>query len=73
MRRPDADELREWQATAAKRKAVLPAKMGVKGRDVGIVCGSCNTAFERKLLPNRNDPVYVCPGCGTRNYVPIQL
>ena len=72
MRRPDADELREWQATAAKRKAILPAKMGVKGRNIAIMCGRCNHGYERKLLPNRNDPVYVCPNCGTRNYVPIQ-
>lgn len=72
MRRPDPDELREWQETAAKRKAILPLKMGVKGRNVTIICGQCSHTYERKLLPNRNDPVFVCPNCGERNYVPIQ-
>ena len=72
MRTPDPDELIEWQNNAAKRRAILPAQMGVRGRNVTIVCGSCNTSYERKLLPNRNDPVFVCPTCRARNYVPIQ-
>jgi len=72
MERPDPEELAEWAATAAKRKAILPFQFRMKIPYIHIVCGHCQEDFTRKLLPQRNDPVYVCPNCSSRNYVPIQ-
>ena len=69
---PDPEEIAEWQETAARRNAILPSRISVKGRQVDIICGHCESYFARKLLPNRNDPVYVCPDCGARNYLPIK-
>ncbi len=72
MQKPDPEELREWQRTAMQRKAILPAQFMMKGHYVEISCGHCNNIFTRKMLPQRNDPVYVCSRCNSRNYVPIQ-
>lgn len=69
---PTPDEIEEWQRNASRRNAILPSNIQVRGRDVALICGRCGTDFIRKLLPNRNDPVYVCPHCKARNYVPIE-
>lgn len=71
---PTPEELAEWYHTARNRNAILPMSIHVKGRYVTIVCGieQCQESFTRKLLPNRNDPVYVCPRCGSRVYVPVE-
>jgi len=69
---PSPEELEEWQRTAAKRRAVLPTMLEMRGRNVLITCGSCQEVFSRALLPNRNDPVYVCPNCQNRNYIPVE-
>lgn len=69
---PTPEELEEWANNAARRNAVLPETLQIAGRQVGIVCGSCHTAFQRTLIPKRNDPVYICPACNARNYVPVE-
>jgi hypothetical protein len=72
MRQPSRDELLEWQRMAEKRQSLLPVQFAMKGKYVDIVCSNCLNRFERKLLPYRNDPVYVCPNCKQRIYVPVQ-
>ena len=72
MQKPDPEELREWQANAEQRRAILPSQFGIRGHYVQLICGHCKGDFTRKMLPQRNDPVYVCPKCNSRNYVPIQ-
>lgn len=72
MQQPDPEELEEWQITAAKRRAILPLQFSIQKQYVQIICGHCQTPFTRKMLPQRNDPVYVCPQCTSRNYIPIQ-
>lgn len=69
---PSPEELQEWSQIAERRKAILPVSVHIRGKFIGIVCGACQTNFDRKLLPNRNDPVYVCPDCNERNYVPVE-
>jgi DNA-directed RNA polymerase subunit RPC12/RpoP len=71
---PSPEELAEWYSNAVRRNALLPVRIRVRGRYTDIVCGrqDCQHEFSRKLLPNRNDPVYVCPSCGSRNYLPIE-
>jgi DNA-directed RNA polymerase subunit RPC12/RpoP len=69
---PSPEELDEWARTAAKRHAILPESIQIKGLYITVLCGHCSTQFTRKLLPNRNDPVYVCPACNSRNYVPVE-
>ncbi len=71
---PSPEEIQEWQEAAAKRNSILPYSMNIKGRYVDIICGNdnCSAEFTRKMLPGRNEPVFVCPGCNIRNYVPIE-
>lgn len=70
---PSPEELYEWQMNAIQRKAILPMRIEIKGKYCTIICGhdECQHSFTRKLLPQRNDPVYVCPQCKSRVYVPI--
>lgn len=69
---PSPEELAQWRAIAEKRKAILPNSVEMRGRWIAITCGYCSSRFERKLLPQRNDPVYVCPQCQSRNYIPVE-
>ena len=71
---PSPEELAEWYQNAARRNAILPARIEVRGHYVNISCSlpACQHTFKRKLLPQRNDPVYVCPQCQSRIYVPIE-
>jgi len=72
QRNPSPEELREWAIIAQRRKAILPKSITMHGRNLLVTCGQCAHQYERKLLPNRNDPVYVCPSCRARNYVPVE-
>lgn len=71
---PSPEELAEWQYTAARRNAILPLRMRIAKGHATLVCGhpDCHYEYTRKLLPNRNDPILVCPVCGSRNYLPVE-
>jgi DNA-directed RNA polymerase subunit RPC12/RpoP len=71
---PSPEELYEWQINAQNRRAILPIRIEIKGRYCTMLCsqGNCGQSFTRKLLPQRNDPVFVCPGCNSRIYVPVE-
>lgn len=71
---PSPEELVEWLATARERNAILPNRIEINGRYVHITCSvaECHERFSRKLLPGRNDPVYVCPRCKSRIYIPVE-
>lgn len=69
---PTPDELREWARNAKQRNACLPETIQIAGRYVSIICGNCGMLFKRRMLPGRDDPVFVCPSCGIRNYVPVE-
>ncbi len=71
---PSPEELAEWRITAQQRNAILPNRIEMRGRYVKIFCSiqECQEQFTRKLLPQRNDPVYVCPKCRSRIYIPVE-
>jgi hypothetical protein len=71
---PSPEELMEWAANAQRRNAILPYRFQIKGRYTTITCGNnnCYEVFTRKILPGRNDPVYVCPRCNLRIYLPVE-
>lgn len=71
---PSPDELAEWYTAAIKRKAILPSHFQIQGRYITISCSidTCMETFTRRLLPGRNDPVYACPKCHSRIYVPVE-
>ena len=71
---PTPEELQEWYRNATNRNAILPIRIEIKGRYCTMVCSidECQHVFTRKLLPHRNDPVYVCPNCNARIYVPVE-
>lgn len=74
MLNPSPEELAEWYAAATKRKAILPSYFRIHGRYINITCSipECMENFNRKLLPGRNDPVYACPKCHSRIYIPVE-
>ena len=71
---PSPEELAEWFSTAQRRNAILPARIEIRRHYTTITCGreDCNRIFTRKLLPKRNDPIYVCPDCNSRIYLPVK-
>ena len=73
MKKPSPKKMAEWQERAAKKEAIVPYYFEVFPTKVQIVCGCCYYAFQRSLIPNLNEPTFVCPneGCRSRNWVPI--
>ena len=71
---PSPEELIEWQLNAQQRRAILPYRIEIKGRYCTMICSQedCGHSFTRKLLPHRNDPIFVCPNCSSRIYVPVE-
>lgn len=69
---PTNDDIEQWQQIANRRNAILPYQFSFRGRkEVIIICGSCQENFVRPLIVAQNDPIYVCPRCQNRNYVPV--
>ena len=69
---PSQEEIKQWQEIAKRRKAILPQEFRIiTSKEVGIICGHCSEYFIRPLIVAQNDPIYVCPKCQNRNYVPI--
>ena len=73
MKKPSLRKKAEWQAKAAKKNAIVPEYFEVFPSKVHIVCGNCLHSFQRTLILNRDEPVYVCPtdDCKSRNWVPV--
>jgi hypothetical protein len=61
----------DWLIRAQAKEAVIPEYFEVFTSRVELVCGACKKPFKRPLVLNLNDPVFVCPSCKTRNWVPI--
>ena len=74
MSTPSPEKLAEWKARAAKKNAIVPGFFEVFPTRVILRCGRCATEFQRNLIANMDEPVFVCPKseCATRNWVPIQ-
>ena len=66
------EDISRWSEIAKRRNAILPLKFQVLNKkEVLIECGRCYTSFQRPLIIAQNDPVFVCPSCSERNYIPI--
>ena len=69
---PTEEDMKRWQEIAKRRNAILPVQFQfVSKKDISVICGKCNTSFMRPLIIGQNDPIYVCPKCSSRNYIPI--
>ena len=70
--KPTEEDIRKWHEIAQRRSAILPIQFEfISKRDISVICGSCENSFIRPLITGQNDPVYVCPKCSKRNYIPI--
>lgn len=69
------DKLPEWTQKAAKKNAIVPFYFEVSPVQVFITCGNCQETFVRNLIPNINEPTFVCPNenCKQRNWVPVHF
>ena len=69
---PTPEEIKKWQDIAKRRNAILPRQFQfVTKKEISVICGSCTSSFVRPLIIGHNDPIYVCPNCQNRNYIPI--
>ena len=75
MLRPSRQKLAEWKKRATQKKAIVPFYFEVSPEDVFLICGNCNAEFQRKLIPNVNEPTFVCPNktCSAKNWVPVKF
>jgi len=66
---------KEWQARAARKSAIVPYYFEVFVNKVIIQCGACGTEYRRNLIPEIDEPVFVCPNanCRSRNWVPVKF
>jgi len=73
MNEPTPEKRAEWAVRAARKNAIVPGYFEVFPTRVIIVCGGCGARFVRNLVPNVNEPVFVCPenNCRSRNWVPV--
>lgn len=71
---PSDEKKVEWQKRAAAKDAIVPVYFEVFPDKVIIDCGQCEGRFLRNLVPNVNDPTFICPveTCKARNWVPIR-
>ena len=72
---PTPEKIAEWRERAAKKNAIVPADFLVYADHVVLQCGNCGTEFARNLIPNLDEPVFVCPNqaCASRNWVPVKF
>lgn len=69
---PSEEDLKRWKEIAGRRNAILPREFKIlTKKDISVACGNCNVPFMRPLIAGQNDPVYVCPHCTKRNYIPV--
>ena len=69
---PSEEDLKHWQEIAKRRNAIMPLQFKLlTKKDISVTCGKCNSSFMRPIIVGQNDPIYVCPSCQSRNYIPI--
>jgi len=68
---PPPDKKAEWAKKAALKDAVVPNYFEVFTTRVEILCGQCQHSFKRTLMLNVNEPIFVCPKCSTKNWIPV--
>jgi hypothetical protein len=71
MNSPTPQKKAEWAAKAAARGGIVPYFFEVFVNKVELTCGSCRHEFKRPLVPNLNEPLFACPACSARNWIPL--
>ena len=73
MSEPSQRKKAEWRRRAAEKDAIVPYFFEVFAQKVIIECGNCEHRFQRPLIPNLDEPTFVCPvdACKARNWVPV--
>ncbi|MGI6681203.1 MAG: hypothetical protein ACOX3T_06970 [Bdellovibrionota bacterium] len=66
------EKKKQWQECASKKSAIVPMYFEVFPYKVDIVCGNCEHFFSRTLIPNLDEPTFVCPNCNIKNWVPVR-
>jgi len=68
------EKLVEWRQRAAAKQAIVPGFFEVFPHRVVLKCGKCGLDFNRNLVMNIDEPVFVCPDpdCRARNWVPVK-
>lgn len=70
---PSAEKKAEWAQRAAIKGGIVPKFFEVFPDRVKLECGSCAHSYQRPLVPNIDEPIFVCPNCQGRNWVPIMF
>lgn len=72
---PSPDKRAEWARRAAVKNAIVPRFFEVFVNRVILECGHCGGSFQRPLVPNVNEPTFVCPNkdCRAKNWVPVHF
>lgn len=72
MTNPSPEDIEHWKQLAERRNAILPYQFEVlPSKEASIYCGECRTHYVRPMIVAENNPVFVCPSCQARNYIPI--
>ncbi|MCI5064217.1 hypothetical protein MRY87_00675 [bacterium] len=74
MKQPTPEKRREWEHRAAQKNAIVPYYFEVFPQKVIILCGECHVKYQRPLIPNLDEPTFVCPNteCRARNWIPVR-
>ena len=62
----------EWERKAQVKQAIVPYYFEVYPNKVEIVCGNCKHQYSRNLIVNIDEPTFVCPECGVKNWIPLR-
>ena len=73
MSEPSLEKKAEWTIRAAVKNAIVPEYFEVFPNKVILVCGNCSHRYVRNLIPSFDEPVFVCPECAARNWVPVRF
>ncbi|MCB0321763.1 MAG: hypothetical protein KDD60_12625, partial [Bdellovibrionales bacterium] len=74
MKQPTKEKREEWELRASKKQAIVPYYFEVFPSKVHLICGHCQFEFHRNLVPNLDEPTFVCPNenCKARNWIPLR-
>jgi len=71
MNQAPPEKRAEWARRAAEKGGIVPQFFEVFPSRVEIQCGQCRHGYKRPLIMNQNDPIFACPQCQARNWIPI--
>jgi len=73
MNEPSPAKKAEWKERASLKNAIVPKYFEVFPQKVILECGLCSKRFVRALIFGIDEPIFVCPECSSRNWVPVRF